>query len=537
MNCPKCGKPVSPNAAFCRYCGMRMGVQTAPAGKICPTCGTMLSAQAKFCSKCGTRMDELPKPLICAACGAQLPPGSLFCNKCGGRVDQTPKTSVCRGCGAQLAPDFLFCNLCGTPCAGASGAAQKDEKTEPVPSSAPELLPNTEPATMPEPEILSANDISLPEPVLVLSSEPIIEPEEKPIIESETESFVMTTPEPVSETIADIEAVSVELTDAEESEKEITANHCPTCGKERIPGMAFCINCEARLPQAEPAAVSVPEPVPEIELKPEPDISATPMQGLAFEEVPVPASSPVADTCPTCGKERIAGMAFCINCGARLPQAEPAAVSAPEPVQDIEPKPEPDISATPMQGLAFEEVPVPAPSPVAGTCPTCGKERIPGMAFCTGCGARLTAPQTEPAEVSAPEPVAEIEPVPEPDIAATPIQELAFEEVPVSAPVPAGNVCPTCGKERTPGMAFCTGCGARLSQPEPAAASVPVISPVDSPVMPPVDLSAKSFVIERIQMPEQETEQPAPAWQSVCAACGMVVASGLRNCPRCGAKV
>jgi hypothetical protein len=159
------------------------------------------------------------------------------------------------------------------------------------------------------------------------------------------------------------------------------------------------------------------------------------------------------------------------------------------------------------------------------------------MAFCTGCGARLILPQAEPAAVSEPEPVAEIEPMPAPDIVATPIQELAFEEVPVPTPEPACNVCPTCGKERISGMAFCTGCGARLTQPEPATASVPVIAPFAAPVMQPVEFSAKPLVIERIQVLETESEQPAPAWQSVCAACGMVVASGLSNCPRCGAKV
>lgn len=464
MNCPKCGNLVSPNVAFCRFCGMCLGVQAAPAGKNCPTCGTMLSAQAKFCSKCGTRMDGQPKPLICASCGAQLPSGSLFCNKCGGRVDQTPKASLCRGCGAQLAPDFLFCNLCGTPCAGAPGTAQKDEKTEPVPPSAPEPLLNTKTVTMPEPEIVSVNDVSETEPVVVLSSDPVIEPEEKPIVEAEPQSAVMMTPDPVPEPITDMEAASLELGVEEAPAKEIVADICPACGKERIPGMAFCINCGARLRQDdESTAVSAPEPVSEIEPKPEPDITATPMQELAFEEVSAPAPSPVADACPICGKERIPGMAFCINCGARLPQSEPAAVSTPEPEQGIEFKPEPDITATPMQELAFEEVSAPAPSPVADTCPTCGKERIPGMAFCTGCGTRL------------------------------------IQQEPVSA--------------------------------------MPVIAPVPASAVPPMESSAKPFVIERIQMPEPEPEQPAPAWQSVCAACGMVVASGLRNCPRCGAKV
>ena len=464
MNCPKCGNSVSPNATFCRYCGMRMGVQSAPAGKICPTCGTRLAAQAKFCSKCGTRMDEQPKPLICTSCGAPLPSGSLFCNKCGGRVDQTSKVPVCMGCGAQLAPDFLFCNLCGTPCAGVPATPQKDETTEPVPSIAPELLRNDEPAVVPEPKNLSADTASLTEPVPGLSPDTGIEPEVKAIAKIETESVAAS--DPVSEQIADIETLSQELADAEASGKEIAADNCPACGKVRIPGMAFCINCGALL---------------------------------------------------------------------STPQAEPA-VSAPEYVQETEPKPEPDITATPLQELAFEEVAVPVPAPAKDVCPVCGKERIPGMVFCTGCGARLITTQAEPVAVSATEPVPEIESKPEPDIMATPMQALAFAEVPVQTPVSAGGVCPTCGKERIPDMAFCIGCGARLTQPEPMAA-VPVLVPVAAPAMPSVELSANPLVIERIQMPEPELEQPAPAWQSICAACGMVVASGLRNCPRCGTKV
>ena len=164
----------------------------------------------------------------------------------------------------------------------------------------------------------------MPSPPLnwfALSSEPVIEPTEKPIVENVPESVVVTTPEPVPETIADMEAISAELAEAEAPVNEIAANHCPACANACSPGMAFCINCGARLPQSEPAAVSAPEPVPDIESKPEPDITATPMQGLAFEEVPAPAPSPAADTCPTCGKERIPGMAFCINCGARLVDA------------------------------------------------------------------------------------------------------------------------------------------------------------------------------------------------------------------------
>lgn len=63
----------------------------------------------------------------------------------------------------------------------------------------------------------------------------------------------------------------------------------------------------------------------------------------------------------------------------------------------------------------------------ASRCPNCGAKIRPGMAFCSGCGARLV--QAEPAQPAA----------------------QAF--------------CQNCGAPLAPGAAFCTSCGTRVEQP------------------------------------------------------------------------
>ena len=72
----------------------------------------------------------------------------------------------------------------------------------------------------------------------------------------------------------------------------------------------------------------------------------------------------------------------------------------------------------------------------ASRCPNCGAKIRPGMAFCSGCGARLV--QAEPAQPAA----------------------QAF--------------CQNCGAPLAPGAAFCTSCGTRVEQP---AAPTPAPAP------------------------------------------------------------
>lgn len=48
--CMHCGKPIKLKAAFCEYCGEKIG----DTGRNCLNCGSSLSAEARFCSACGT---------------------------------------------------------------------------------------------------------------------------------------------------------------------------------------------------------------------------------------------------------------------------------------------------------------------------------------------------------------------------------------------------------------------------------------------------------------------------------------------------
>ena len=163
-----------------------------------------------------------------------------------------------------------------------------------------------------------------------------------------------------------------------------------------------------------------------------------------------------ASRCPNCGAKIRSDMAFCSNCGAHLVQPE-----------------QPKATAS-----AF--------------CSSCGAPLAAGAAFCTGCGARVSAP--EPA--AAPAPVL-VTPAPQP--------------VPQPQPVQA-SVCPSCGEPLAAGTAFCTGCGARVSAPEPAA---PAAAP--APVL--------------------VTPAPQPVQASVCPNCGEPLPADATFCINCGTKL
>ena len=49
--CPKCGKPLPPNAKFCMECGQ-------PLVNSCPKCGAEIPQGAKFCLECGSKIDQ-----------------------------------------------------------------------------------------------------------------------------------------------------------------------------------------------------------------------------------------------------------------------------------------------------------------------------------------------------------------------------------------------------------------------------------------------------------------------------------------------
>lgn len=119
--------------------------------------------------------------------------------------------------------------------------------------------------------------------------------------------------------------------------------------------------------------------------------------------------------CNVCGADNLEGAAYCEDCGARLPVASgavtqeapaptftppPAAVpSAPAPV----PTGPPPVALTPTPTY---EPPSPA-APASGnsgsvTCPACGAQNLPGVAFCEDCGASLSDAPTSSAAIDPP---------------------------------------------------------------------------------------------------------------------------------------
>lgn len=125
----------------------------------------------------------------------------------------------------------------------------------------------------------------------------------------------------------------------------------------------------------------------------------------------------------------------------------------------------------------------------ASRCPNCGAKIRPGMAFCSGCGAKLVQP--EPAKPA------------------------------------AQGFCSSCGAPLAAGAAFCTSCGARVEQAEaPAAAPAPAPAPA---------FAAAPAVQQPVQQPVQ---QEAPQEQTlVCPSCGEPLPADATFCINCGAKL
>lgn len=57
MNCPKCGKEIMDDAAFCKYCGSSI----SPRKQVCPKCGKENDEDALFCEGCGSSLVQEEK--------------------------------------------------------------------------------------------------------------------------------------------------------------------------------------------------------------------------------------------------------------------------------------------------------------------------------------------------------------------------------------------------------------------------------------------------------------------------------------------
>lgn len=91
----------------------------------CEACGRKITNESHFCRYCGMPvMDmlekEIPQPikidtlLRCTKCGTELLEDSLFCDQCGVRVEEKKTYSICRVCGREIESDSFFCYMCGS---------------------------------------------------------------------------------------------------------------------------------------------------------------------------------------------------------------------------------------------------------------------------------------------------------------------------------------------------------------------------------------------------------------------------------------
>ena len=207
----------------------------------------------------------------------------------------------------------------------------------------------------------------------------------------------------------------------------MSATVCPTCSfPVSVPGAAFCDNCGGSLAAAAPAPAGP---------------AAAPMPG-PIPSAPAPAPGGGTATCSVCGKENMAGTAFCEDCGAALSTPPPVAAPAQAPAPAPAPMPAPaPLPQDPMQPSPAAPVPqTPAPAPVGGTvaCPSCGNQNMAGAAFCDNCGTALPAgppaPTPGPAPVASPPPVPTPTPQPAPAYPPQPAPPAQVYPPPVAAP-------------------------------------------------------------------------------------------------------
>jgi len=93
---------------------------------------------------------------------------------------------------------------------------------------------------------------------------------------------------------------------------------------------------------------------------------------------------------------------------------------------------------------------------------------------------------------------------------------------PAASPAPSGGpACPTCGKTVEPGKKFCNGCGTKLeTQGAPQTA-------------PPCASCGQPFEAGHVFCPKCGTKRET---ERACASCGQKLEAGHGFCPKCGTK-
>lgn len=108
--CPKCAKPLRPDAANCWFCGVVFGVVR------CVECGSPNRTGSPACQICG---EPLPSPLLvaasdtppaapraseqdCPGCGGPVPLAAIRCKHCGAELDSPARQQAARWSGATV---------------------------------------------------------------------------------------------------------------------------------------------------------------------------------------------------------------------------------------------------------------------------------------------------------------------------------------------------------------------------------------------------------------------------------------------------
>lgn len=99
--CPDCGEEVSPDAAFCQYCGTELETEDEPEPvqpTSCPECGAGVEPDQNFCMECGAELEPVPPesehaPESGSPAGSQ-PDTRAAADASGGSSDDEPTPTV-----------------------------------------------------------------------------------------------------------------------------------------------------------------------------------------------------------------------------------------------------------------------------------------------------------------------------------------------------------------------------------------------------------------------------------------------------------
>ena len=134
FTCPKCGRKfidiegIEPDQKVeCDQCHFQFNVQFENGNAI-----TDMQAKSVIDPKTG----EEHVDINCPKCGKPLQPDAQFCSFCGEPIQTDPKTSEehedvnCPKCGKPLLPDAQFCGFCGEPIQNRSDKQQSESKED-----------------------------------------------------------------------------------------------------------------------------------------------------------------------------------------------------------------------------------------------------------------------------------------------------------------------------------------------------------------------------------------------------------------------